>query len=140
MERTLFPEKIPNWINGREQESSSGELFDKLNPANGKLLSRVARSNAEDVVRAVIAAKQAQPAWAGIPAVQRGMVLHDIVKGMQERQEELAQVVAVETRQNHTRKPTGKPAVLLRWGSFMPVRGSGYMAELQPAVWKINMP
>ena len=101
MGRLLISEKISNWINGREQESSSGELFDKRNPANGKLLCRVARSNAEDVARAVIGAKQAQPVWADIPAVQRGMILHDIVKGMQERQEEIAQIVAVETGKSY---------------------------------------
>ena len=91
MERSLIPKKIPNWINGREKESSSGELFDKLNPANGNLLCKAARSNAEDVARAVTAARQAQPAWADTPAVQRGMMLHDIVKGMQKSQEEIAQ-------------------------------------------------
>lgn len=101
MERSLIPEKIPNWINGREKESSSGKLFDKLNPANGKLLCRVSRSNAEDVALAVISAKQAQPAWADTPAVNRGMMLHDIVKGMQERQEKIAQVVAVETGKSY---------------------------------------
>jgi len=101
MERSLIPKKIPNWINGREKESSSGKLFDKLNPANGKLLCRVARSNAEDVALAVISAKQAQPAWADTPAVQRGMMLHDIVKRMQESQQEIAQIVAVETGKSY---------------------------------------
>jgi aldehyde dehydrogenase (NAD+) len=101
MEHSLIPAKIPNWINGREQESSSGELFDKLNPANGKLLCRVARSNAEDVALTVTAARQAQPAWADTPAVQRGMILHDIVKEMQKSQEEIAQIVAVETGKSY---------------------------------------
>lgn len=31
----LFPERIPNWIGGRQLRSFSGEWFEKLNPANG---------------------------------------------------------------------------------------------------------
>ena len=101
MKHLLIPEKIPNWVNGREQWPSSGDLFDKLNPANGKLLCRVTRSNAKDVALAVIAARQAQPGWGGIPPVQLGMILHDIVKGMQGSQEEIAQIVAAETGKSY---------------------------------------
>lgn len=97
MEGTLFPEKIPNWINGQEQGARSGELFDKLNPANGKLLCQAARSKAGDIQQAVKAAVQAQPAWANTPPVKRGMNLHKIVLTMQARQKEIAQIVAAET-------------------------------------------
>ncbi|MBN2570212.1 MAG: aldehyde dehydrogenase [Deltaproteobacteria bacterium] len=101
MEKTLFPAKIPNWINGQEQEADTGELFDKLNPADGKLLCRVARSRSEDIRRAIQAAILAQPAWGGTPPVQRGMLLHRIALGMQERQQEIAQIVAVETGKSY---------------------------------------
>jgi len=101
MENGLFPAEIPNWIDGQERPAISGELFDKLNPANGRLLCRVARSRAEDVRQAVEAAKRVQPAWADTPAVQRGMMLHDIVRGMQARQEEIARIVAAETGKSY---------------------------------------
>jgi aldehyde dehydrogenase (NAD+) len=101
MEKTLFPTEIPNWIDGQERPAISGELFDKLNPANGKLLCRVARSRAEDVHQAVEAAKKAQPAWADTPPVQRGMILHDIVLGIQARREEIAEIVAAETGKSY---------------------------------------
>ncbi len=96
-EKQVFPQNIPNWINGQQCSVISEELFDKLKPANGELLCRVARSRAEDVRQAVDAAKQAQPAWADTPPVQRGMILHDIVRKMQDRREEIAQIVAAET-------------------------------------------
>jgi aldehyde dehydrogenase (NAD+) len=96
-----FPTEIPNWINGQEHSTVSGELFDKLNPANGQLLNRAARSRAEDVQQAVAAARQAQPAWADTPAVQRGMLLHKLVVGMQARQEEIARIVALETGKSY---------------------------------------
>jgi acyl-CoA reductase-like NAD-dependent aldehyde dehydrogenase len=101
VEKTLFPTEIPSWIEGQQRLALSGELFDKLNPANGKLLCRVARSRAEDVHQAVEAAKKAQPAWADVPPVKRGMVLHDIVLGMQAHQKEIAQIVAAETGKSY---------------------------------------
>ena len=97
MVKELFPAVIPNWISGRECPALSGEVFDKLSPANGKLLCRAARSRAEDIDRAVQAAAGAQPAWAETPPVQRGLVLHDIVLGMKSRREEIAGTVAAET-------------------------------------------
>jgi aldehyde dehydrogenase (NAD+) len=101
MSKSLIPEKILNWINGKEKESTSGKFFEKLNPASGKLVCGVARSNSEDVAYAIRVAKQAQPAWANIPAVQRGMILHNIVREMQENQEEIAKIVAIETGKSY---------------------------------------
>lgn len=101
MGQAQFPEVIPNWINGQQLSAVSGDLFDKLNPANGKLLCRVARSRTEDVLNAIEAAKQAQPNWADTPPVQRGMQLHKVVLGMQKRQQQIAQIVAAETGKSY---------------------------------------
>jgi len=89
--------EISNWIDGKQCPAQSGEWFDKLNPANGKRLWKAARSDERDVQKAVRSAKAAQPAWADMPAVQRGMLLHKIVNGMQARQQEIAEIVAAET-------------------------------------------
>ena len=97
MNKSLIPTEIPNWISGRQCPSVSGELFDKLKPADGKLLCHVARSRVEDVQKAVETARQAQPAWADTPPVQRGMILHDVVLGMKVHQSEIAEIVALET-------------------------------------------
>ena len=93
----MFPNEIPNWINGQECSSASNEWFDKLNPATGQILGRAARSRKEDVVLAVTAAKRAQPAWAEMPAVQRGLLLHKLVVAMQNHQSAIAAIVAAET-------------------------------------------
>jgi len=96
-----IPDKIPNWINGEQRPAKNGEWFDKLNPHNGELLSRVARSRADDIGEAVSAAKAAQPAWADTPPVQRGLILHKIVVAMQQRQAEIARLVAAETGKSY---------------------------------------
>src|SRR5574341_1639891 len=97
----LIPETIPNWINGEQRPASSGESFDKLNPHDGKLLCRVARSRADDIRDAVSAALAAQPTWADTPSVQRGLILHKIVIAMQQRQADIAHVVHLETGKSH---------------------------------------
>jgi acyl-CoA reductase-like NAD-dependent aldehyde dehydrogenase len=97
MSNNVFPEVIPNWIEGRETQAASDQWFEKRSPHNGALLARVARSRAEDVSDAVRAAKHAFPAWSETPPVQRGLLLHQMVVKMQERQHEIAQIVAAET-------------------------------------------
>lgn len=101
MEERLSPAEIPNWIDGQQRPAISCEWFDKLNPTNGKLVCRVARSLTEDVHQAVQAAKRAQPSWADTPPVQRGMLLHKIVLRMEAQQKEIAQIVALETGKSY---------------------------------------
>jgi acyl-CoA reductase-like NAD-dependent aldehyde dehydrogenase len=101
MERELFPKLIPNWIDGQEQPAEAGELFDKLNPHNGEILCRVARSRAVDVRRAIESAKEAQGLWADVPAVKRGDILHDICMGLRAHREEIARIVALETGKSY---------------------------------------
>ena len=93
----LMPTVVPNWINGVEQPAVSGETVEKMNPADGTRLSSLARSGADDVNRAVEAARAAFPEWSATPPVRRGLILHDIVLGMKARREEIARIVALET-------------------------------------------
>lgn len=118
----LFPTKIPNWIDGQECFPISGELFDKVNPANGKLLCRAARSRAKDIAQAVEAAKRVQPAWADTPPVQRGIILHEIVKGLQTRQQEVANIVSAETGKSY-RDAYGETAGAIALGLFYASEG-----------------
>ncbi len=92
-----MPETVPNIVAGQDCPAASGQTLDKLDPASGEVLCRAARSGAPDVDAAVAAARRAQAAWAATPAVQRGMLLHEVVLGMRRRSAELAAVVARET-------------------------------------------
>ena len=97
----LFSERIPNWIDGRQQPALSGELFAKLNPANGRALCRVARSRSGDIDEAVAAGKKAQVVWSSLSAVRRGMILHAVVMALKEERAKLARVVALETGKSY---------------------------------------
>jgi aldehyde dehydrogenase (NAD+) len=88
---------VQNYIDGRLQPALNGTAFEKIGPATGRVLSSVARSDAADVQQAVAAAKRSFQSWANMPGVQRGMALHRLVRIMQDRQAELALMVAEET-------------------------------------------
>ena len=97
MEKAIFPAQIPNWIQGQERPALAGEMFDKLNPATGRHLCRVARSRAGDVLQAVRSARESQLVWAETPPVIRGEILHEMAERLRKRREEVAQIVALET-------------------------------------------
>jgi len=96
-----MPPQIFNWNNGKQAPALLGEWFDKLNPCNGDVLYKVARSQGADIEQGVLAAKKAQPAWAATPPVQRGEILHNIVLAMKAQQKEIAQIVAEETGKSY---------------------------------------
>jgi acyl-CoA reductase-like NAD-dependent aldehyde dehydrogenase len=52
-----------NYVGGEWVESSSGETMPVLNPSTGETIAEVPRGNAEDVSRAVAAARKALPDW-----------------------------------------------------------------------------
>jgi len=86
-----------NWINGEALEAAGGQFFDSFNPATGEVLCRVARSQKEDVDRAVNAAKKAFPAWSGTTPVERGDILHTIATAIESHTAELAELNHLET-------------------------------------------
>jgi len=113
---------VGNWINGNERPSLSGEWFEKLNPATGQILYRVASSNAKDVSSAVEAAKLAQPNWADTPAVQRGMLLHKLVVEMQKHQDDIASIVSHETGKS-IKDALGETGAAIQCGLFYASEG-----------------
>ena len=94
---TRVPAEVLNLIDGEWCATARNETFEKSSPATGTVLTRVARSRAAEIDAAVAAARRAQPQWADVPPVSRGLILHEIVVGLQRRQSEIAAIVAAET-------------------------------------------
>ena len=114
--------EVTNWIEGKECTALSGKWFDKLDPANGKVLCKVARSSKQDVDKAVASAQAAQYKWAETPAVQRGMILHRIVNGMQKHQNGIAEIVAAETGKS-MKDALGETNAAIQLGIFFASEG-----------------
>lgn len=83
-------EPSQNFVNGDWKESSTGETFTVTNPANtDDVVGEFQRSDATDAAVAIEAAAAAQPEWAALPGTERGSILRDAAKNLDEREEEL---------------------------------------------------
>jgi acyl-CoA reductase-like NAD-dependent aldehyde dehydrogenase len=80
------------FIDGEFVPSLSGKTFPTVNPATGETLAHVAEGGAEDIDRAVAAAKKAFEGgpWAKMPARQRGQLLVKIADRLMARADEVA--------------------------------------------------
>ncbi|KQN47738.1 betaine-aldehyde dehydrogenase [Serratia sp. Leaf50] len=85
------------YIDGRYQDSTGGETFPAINPANGETLAEVACATREDLDRAVEAAHKGQKLWAAMTAMQRSRILRKAVDILRERNDELAQLETLDT-------------------------------------------
>src|SRR2546422_6722971 len=78
-------------IGGREVEASDGEVFTTVNPASEEPLAEIARGTAEDMDRAVRAARAAfRRRWGSLPGSERAKYLFRIARILQERSREFA--------------------------------------------------
>ena len=64
-----------NYVGGEWLDAADGETFESFVPATGESLGAFPRSRAEDVDRAVAAAKEAYAEWRLVPAPKRGDIL-----------------------------------------------------------------
>src|SRR5437763_812154 len=70
------PKAYPNYIGGEWVASSSGEWFENVNPADTRdCVGRFPLSTAEDIERAVSAAREAADKWRRLPAPRRAEIL-----------------------------------------------------------------
>ena len=87
------------FINGQYVDSASGEWIESVDPYSGEVWARVPRGNAEDVNRAVAAAKEAfeNPEWAQMSASARGKLMFKLADLIRQNADRLA---ALEVKDN----------------------------------------
>ncbi len=76
---------------------SNGEYLDDVNPATGDVLCKIPRGNAQDVGRAVAAAKNAQTSWSAMPLASRCAILRKAADRIEARTEKLARLESQDT-------------------------------------------
>jgi acyl-CoA reductase-like NAD-dependent aldehyde dehydrogenase len=123
-------------IGGRFVDAASGKCFDDVNPATGELLAKVAEADAEDVSRAVAAARAAfeDGPWARMPGEERGRILVRIADLLEREADTIARL---ESQDNGRpiRETSAQSQIIPRWyryfagltdkieGETIPVRG-----------------
>jgi 1-pyrroline dehydrogenase len=84
--------KHQNLIGGEWVDAASGETMDVLNPATGETIAEVPSASAEDVDRAVQAAKRALPEWLETTPGERAELLLKLADAIDEHADELAEL------------------------------------------------
>jgi acyl-CoA reductase-like NAD-dependent aldehyde dehydrogenase len=90
------PKKL--FIGGEWVESASGKTFDTIDPSTGEVLARVAEGGAEDIDRAVAAARKAHESgiWRDLPPAERAKALWRAGDLIEERANEFAQLESLD--------------------------------------------
>lgn len=83
-----------NFIDGAFVDSP--DHLEVFNPANGDLLSRIPESDGEQVERAIGAARDAQKAWAALPAIERAGYLRRIAERIRQDVPRLSRMITEE--------------------------------------------
>ena len=81
-----------NYIGGRWIAPASGQYFDNVTPVTGQVLCQIARSNSDDVNKALDAAHAARAAWGRTSTTERGRLLERIAQRIEDNLELLATV------------------------------------------------
>jgi acyl-CoA reductase-like NAD-dependent aldehyde dehydrogenase len=84
--------KHQNLIGGEWADSSGGETMEVLNPSTGELIAEVPAATAEDVDRAVQAAKKALVEWRETTPGERSEFLLKLANAIDEHADELAEL------------------------------------------------
>src|SRR5271170_7269791 len=92
--------RYENFIGGEWVAPVKGGYFDNISPTTGQVICRIARSQAEDVERAIDAAHAAAESWGRTAVAERARILNRVADRMEEY---LPFLAAVETYDN------GKP-------------------------------
>jgi aldehyde dehydrogenase len=96
VDRPSVKEKYDHFIGGKWVAPSSGEYFDNISPIDGKVFTRAARGNKEDVEKAIDAAHIAFKTWSKTSPAERSRVLNKIADIMEENLEMLARLETID--------------------------------------------
>jgi acyl-CoA reductase-like NAD-dependent aldehyde dehydrogenase len=101
-------------IGDERADAADGATFPTLDPSSGREIATVAQAGAEDVQRAVGAARRAleEGPWASMPATGREQLLHALAQAIENHDQELAELESLDN---------GKPVGLAK---YVDVRGA----------------
>ncbi|HXD54607.1 MAG TPA: aldehyde dehydrogenase family protein [Solirubrobacteraceae bacterium] len=125
-------------IGGEHLDAADGRTFTTVDPATGLEIAEVAQGGAEDVDRAVAAARQAFESgpWGSMPAAGRERLMHALADALEARAEEFAQIESLDN---------GKPVGLAQYVDVNGAVGhlryfAGWPTKIEGAVLPVSAP
>ena len=82
--------RFPHWIDGAPSDPANGRWRDVFDPATGTPFAQVADGDADDVERAVEAARRAFPAWSALPTFERARWLERLADALEASLDDIA--------------------------------------------------
>jgi succinate-semialdehyde dehydrogenase / glutarate-semialdehyde dehydrogenase len=115
------------YIGGRWVDAGSGRTFSVEDPSTGATLCEVADANADDAMRALDSACDAQPAWGATAPRERGEILRRAFELLTERADDLAMLMTLEMGKalEESKAEITYAAEFFRWFSEESVRTKG---------------
>ena len=86
-----------HFINGQYVEDTAGEVIDVIYPYTGQVVAKVHAATPAIVEQALVAAQNAQTAWAAMTGTQRGRILRRASDIMRERNHDLSVLETYDT-------------------------------------------
>ena len=93
--------KLKNFINGELVDPAEGQTEEVVNPATGEAIAEAPLSTAEDVDRAVAAAREAFDAWSTKTPGDRAAALLKLADAIEEHADELAALESADAGKPH---------------------------------------
>jgi acyl-CoA reductase-like NAD-dependent aldehyde dehydrogenase len=125
-------------IGAERARAADGRTFSTLDPASGREIAVVSQAGAEDVARAVAAAREGFESgpWATLPPAARGQLIAALADAIEAHEEELAQIESLDN---------GKPVKLAQ---YVDVRGTvahlryfaGWPTKIEGSVLPVSAP
>jgi 5-carboxymethyl-2-hydroxymuconic-semialdehyde dehydrogenase len=92
-----LPARLDHYIGGAWVPSADGGRFPVAEPAGNTVYAEAAAGGAADIDRAVTAAREAFPGWAGLRARERARILNRIADGIEARGARIAELETFDT-------------------------------------------
>jgi len=124
----LYPERVGHWLQNKIQPARHNEWLSKYNPATGKLLTEIARGQKEDAAIAIDIAVQAYPTWSQTSVIRRAEILRNAALLIQNRQDEIATIVSLETGKSK-KDALGEVGAAIEMGYFVAGEGRRFYGK-----------
>ncbi len=128
MSDSPIPRTVLNWIGNHAVAAQGGATIGKCDPVTGKPLCQVARSQPADAHAAIHAARNAFPAWAGQTVAKRGDILRQATIALQQRTDEFARIVHLETGKS-MKDARGEVGAAVEMGFFVAGEGRRFYGK-----------
>jgi acyl-CoA reductase-like NAD-dependent aldehyde dehydrogenase len=89
-------EHVRMWIGGAWTDASDDATFEATSPSTGAVIGTVPEGTREDAQRAIMAARDAAPAWGRLSPFDRAAAMRRVADAIDARREDLAQTLTLD--------------------------------------------